>query len=171
MPKKFVFALISLFTVLSFCRVATAADFSLAYIGAMATGGAVYDEWWYTGSNPTFVGTAGEGATVMYDIDGDTGSFVADSDGNWSYNAGLSGGDVWVSFSSEGESVGFTLHLGQDVPGSTESTGSVPDTGSYQALLVSISVSAVAAGVYLWINSPKDKKSSFEKNIVDFVDD
>ena len=174
MPQKIALALIAAFTVFSFYKVAHAADFALTQIGVMSTGGANYSEWWYTGNNPTFVGTADADATVQYDVDGSTGSVTADSSGNWSYNAGLDGGDHAVSFSSGGSTISFTIHLGQSLPadvgGTTQSTTSVPDTGSYQALAISISVSAIVAGLYLWSKAPKDKKATFEQDITNYVD-
>jgi len=174
MPKKIVLALITTLTAFSIYKVAYAADFALTQIGAMSTGGASYSEWWYTGNNPTFVGTSDADATVQYDVDGSTGSVTADSSGNWSYNAGLDGGDHSVAFSSGGSTVSFTIHLGQSLPsdfgGTTQSTTSVPDTGSYQALAASISVSAIVAGLYLWSRAPKNKKATFEQEITDYVD-
>ncbi len=164
--------LIGLF-VLLFSTPAFAADLTLTRIGALETQGKVYNEWWYTGTNPTLYGTAEDDAKVTVSIDGKESTTKANGDGDWIFPSGnFSAGDFDVVISSEGESLSFALHLGQGVPsdvGSTsESTSSVPSTGFSQLLFILSGVSLAAFGWYLWDRSKVLK--SFEDNVTKGLD-
>jgi len=140
---------------------------TLDKIGVLDTSGVSYTEWWYTGSNPTFYGTADANAAVSVAVNDTDFSVTADGDGNWNYNAGFDGGDHTVSFSSGGETIAFTLHLSQGVPedvdGTTEATVSVPDTGTTHLYLLVGSLGLIAVGWYIW--DRKRALSSFESGV------
>ena len=165
MPKKvtiFVTFLLSLFLFSG-----TAAALTLDNIGSMNTAGSSYAEWWYAGTNPTFRGTAGSSKIVYYELGETTGQTNADGAGNWSVDSSLGQGDYTVAFSSEGDLVAFTLHVGQDFPGglggAPEGTAAVPSTGSNQVMgIVILAVTTLAAFVY-YKNSRKIAMASFEK--------
>jgi len=134
-----------------------AADLSLTDIGALATSGNTYSEWWYTGTLPVLKGTAGNSATVAITINDEQSSISADGSGNWSfYSEKLITGDHSVSISSGDQTYSFTLHLGQSLPSdlgatpeTTPSTG-VPDTGTGQVIALVAGVSALALGWYFY---------------------
>lgn len=125
---------------------ALAASLTLTKIGALDVGTKkLSGQWWYTSTNPTLYGAAGESATVTINIDGTEGSANADSSGNWQfYSDKLTNGNHTVAISSGGESMSFSLNIGPDVPESTSSTSgnAVPVTGN-SSLLVYIAISAI----------------------------
>jgi len=153
-----------------------ASSFSLTNIGALSTNGAKYSEWWYTGENPTLVGTAGSSADVNVDIDGSDSSAVAGGSGNWSLaTSGLTAGDHNIVISSGSESYSFTLHIGQNVPESvgtaveiTESTSAVPNTGSDQFISLLLTTSLFITAVILF--KADDVKKVFEKKVLEDLD-
>lgn len=149
----FIFCLVLGFVLLSRDSFALTLDM----IGALATEGHTYPEWWYTGSNPTLSGTADANATVTIAIDGSEGSATADGSGNWSYSGNMTASDPAIVISSGGDSYSFTLHLGQNVPsdlgsssGTTQSTSSVPETGSWQFITGVGASILIVLGWYLW---------------------
>lgn len=114
-----------------------AATLTLDSIGALDTSGKVYTQWWYTGTSPVLSGTAEENATVNITVDDEDYTTGADSAGKWAFwSDKFKTGDFDIEISSGGETISFMLYLGQDVVGSTESTTSVPETGSSQLWLI-----------------------------------
>lgn len=165
------FSLFVAFFLLVSVNLSLAASLSLTQIGALNTGGMTYAEWWYTGENPTLVGTAGAGSTVSIDINGTTETVTTDSSGNWTYGTSLSSGDHLVAISSDGEVYSFTLHAGQDFPGvgavTTEKGGvqsTVPESGSNQLLAFALFTGFAAFGFYLY--KTREPKKLFEKNVL-----
>jgi hypothetical protein len=155
-----------------------AASLSLTSIGALNTAGNRYSEWWYTGTSPLLMGTAGNGDEVTINVNGDSHKATADSSGNWSYQTSLDKGDYPVTIASGSESYGFTLHLGQSVPAnvstgsgeSSQSTGSVPTTGYPMAAGLAISVGLLSAGAYAYIKAKRNTKKAYVKSVLDSVD-
>jgi hypothetical protein len=168
MPKYFRSVLFSLLfiTFLAFpLSNSFGASLQLTKIGALDLGGKMYNEWWYTGTYPTFFGTAEEDSTVTIVLNDDSYSVSANSSGDWSYPTGLPAGDHSVTISQGGDQIAFTLHLGQDLPSdlggdtstTTQSTGSVPDTGIDQiaAMLFGTGIIMLAAYFYFWGDTRK----------------
>lgn len=162
--------IVALFIFSAFVLKVFAADLTLDKIGALNTEGKVYSEWWYTGTDPILVGTAQEGKSVSIKTDGSTSSVTSDEDGSWSYYVEAGSGDHEVVISSEGESLSFTLHLGQALPVSgtsletSQSTTPVPETGVSQILIITLSLLMITAGWYLYEN--RSAKRLFEEAVV-----
>jgi len=116
MFKKCLLAsLFSLFLFLVVSQQVFASGFQLKTIGSINVTGSTWTEWWYSAANPTFTGTALEGATVTIDIDGTSQTTTATS-GNWTFTPSTAtAGSHSVTISSGGSSVTFTLNIG-DVP-------------------------------------------------------
>ena len=92
-----------------------ASGFNLKSIGSVNTSGRQISHWWYSSSNPTFVGEAPSGSTVIINVDGSETSVTADGSNNWSYSTGsLSNGDHSVSISNNGSTISFTLTAGAE---------------------------------------------------------
>ncbi len=90
-----------------------AGTFNLKSIGSVDTSGRQISQWWYSGSQVTFIGEASPRASVSISIDGSENTTTADSSGNWSYAAaGLEDGDHQVKLSSSGSNINFTLTTG-----------------------------------------------------------
>lgn len=133
----------------------SAASLTLTHIGALATNGMAYADWWYTGTNPTLRGAAGNGASVEVSIDGTETTVTADGSGNWSMATTMATGDYDISITSGSESYSFTLHTGQTVPAAgggttqtTQSTTAVPDTGSHQLPMIIMSLGLLTLAAY-----------------------
>lgn len=136
-----------------------AASLSLTKIGALNIGNKqISGQWYYTSTNPTLYGTAGEGSNVVINIDGTEGSATADASGNWQfYSDKLTNGNHQVAISSGSESFGFSLNIGQDVPADLNSAtvsasgNAVPVTGSTSSLITYVGISAalLMGGVFL----------------------
>jgi len=91
--------------------------------------------WYYTSQNPRLSGTAVASSNVTITIDGTDYPVSADANGNWSYSpTTLTTGDRSISVVGDGQTMSFTLHVGQSVPSSTSTSTS---TGSAQTLPVS----------------------------------
>lgn len=138
----------------------------LKSIGALSLGGKTYTEWWYTGSNPTYVGTAKTNSDVKLTVGKTTYDTKADATGNWTIKTTDPTGEYDVSLVGDGTTYAFKLHLGKDMPatgtGSTAS-GTVPTTGSEQivAILFSLGVILMASYFYFW--GSQSNKVKFEK--------
>ncbi len=92
-----------------------AGGFNLKSIGSVNTSGQQISHWWYTRSNPTFVGEALAGSGVTISIDGSETSVTADGSGSWSYTSGtLTSGDHSISMASNGSTINFTLTIGSE---------------------------------------------------------
>lgn len=147
-----------------------AATLTLDKIGALSTDGKVYSEWWYTGTDPVISGQVESGKSVNINVDGTSVSVTADSQGLWAYYLEAGSGDHIITITSEGESLSFTLHLGQPLPTSgtssesSETTTPVPETGVSQVLLITLSLMLMTAGWYLYEN--KSVKKSFEEAVI-----
>lgn len=153
---------------------ALAASLGITKIGAFDTGGKRYAEWWYTGVNPTLVGTSGAGADVKIMVDTTALSAKADASGNWFVAVTAGSGDHTVSVVSGSESYAFKLHLGQDVPANlgtakqTTGTGSaVPVTGFNQLVGILFSAGVLSLAYYFYIFDGAGKKKVFEKRFLD----
>lgn len=170
MLKKATF-LLTLFSALVFSASVYAGTLQLTNIGAVATGGKMYTEWWYTNVNPKLTGQASSNAEVTVKIDETEDKVNADGSGAWSFSpTTLNEGDHNVSITAESETYAFVLHIGSDVPTqestTQESTSSVPETGSNQiAYLIAISVLITSAYLY-HVKSKKLLLKSFEKDAV-----
>ena len=155
-----------------------AATLSLTNIGALGTGGSTYTEWWYTGINPSLSGVSGANAEVSVSIDGEITTTTADGSGNWSTSTSMDQGDHTIIISSGSETYSFTLHTGQNMPDTvttptgetTQSTGTVPPTGSSQLIGMLVSATLVGAGFYLFVLGKKDKKKAYVKSVLDSLD-
>ncbi len=152
----------------------SAASLSLTNIGALATNGMKYADWWYTGTNPTLRGTAGNGASVEVSIDGTKTTATADGSGNWSMATTMGNDDYAVVISSGGESYSFTLHNGQTLPAggvgsttqTTQSTTPVPDTGSNQIPMIMMSLGLLTLAIYYIKYGRLSALKAFEKDAV-----
>lgn len=119
----------------TFSKDAFAGGFNLKSIGQVDTSGRQISQWWYSGSQPVFVGEATPGASVSITIDGTEGTAIADESGNWSYAAAaLSDGDHQVMLASSGSTISFTLTTGVsnvnwDAVNSDAGTSTLPTAG------------------------------------------
>ena len=149
------------------------ATLKLNRIGALDTGGMMYSEWWYTGVNPTFSGTAESNSSVTLDAGENDYDTTSDGSGAWSIPTQLSAGDYTIVIAQGSESYTFTLHLGQNLPAdlggttqTTESTGGVPSTGFNQTVALSFGVGVMLLASYLYISSDTNKRAAFERRII-----
>lgn len=151
------------------------ASLQLTKIGSLDLGGKMYSEWWYTGTFPTFFGTAQEDSEVTIKLNDNSYTATANSSGDWSYPSGLPAGDHSVVISQGGSQIAFTLHLGQSVPSNlggtsasstTESTTVVPSTGIDQiaAILFGSGIILLAAYFYFW--GDISRQTAFEQKII-----
>lgn len=119
---------------------------TLDTIGASATtNGTPGTEWWYSGENPTFTGTAAPNATVIVTISGAPTSVTADASGNWSFSpTTLTTGDHVISITEGSQTFTFTLHAGQNLPTGTTTTatdsGTLPVSGAIENTLLVLSL-------------------------------
>lgn len=93
-----------------------AGTFQLKSIGNLETNGANYNRWWYSVGNPTLSGTTLSGAAVSITVDSQTKTVNADSSGNWNHTLSLAEGDHFISLSSSGSTIVFTLTISTDIP-------------------------------------------------------
>lgn len=118
---------------------------TLDNIGAsQTTNGNPGSQWWYTGANPTLSGTAEPSSVVTVVIDSISDTTLAFADGNWSYTpTTLTEGEHTVSITADGETIAFTLNIGQDSSEltttsqstSSASTQTLPVSGSTETTL------------------------------------
>jgi hypothetical protein len=160
--KKICLFLLTLLVTLNF-SLAFGATFTLDKIGALATAGSRYSEWWYTGVSPVLSGTSTAGTEVTVAVDDASSKVTTGSDGTWSYAlSNLTTGDYSIAISVDDDSYDFTLHLGQSMPVggavSETSQSTVPDTGVAQVFAIFGGVVALVAGWYLLSNK---KDSAF----------
>lgn len=139
-------------------------------IGSLDLDGNMYSEWWYTGSKPTFYGTAEVSSTVTVKVDGTEATTSADGSGNWTYYLDKDAGDYAIEIVQGAENVSFTLYLGQSLPDgsveSTESTSSVPATGFDQYIALMLGVGVILLATYFYISGDSNKKAVFETRIL-----
>lgn len=136
MVKKKMFLMIVLaWLCFTFSPKVFAGGFNLKSIGSVDTSGREISQWWYSGSQPVFVGEASPGASVSISIDGTEGAATVDESGNWSYaSAALNDGDHQVVLTSSGSTISFTLTTGAnnvnwDAVNSDEGTETLPTAG------------------------------------------
>ncbi len=157
---------------------ASAADLSLTYIGALATEGKKYTEWWYTASSALLKGMAPSEAEVKITVNDKESTVDADSSGNWSFQVDGSG-DKTIKLSSEGVSYNFVLHLGQALPdnitgttSTTETTTSVPETGSSQLAGLAFGLSLALLGFYIYYDhKTQNNKVQYEQRVLNSLED
>ena len=131
-------------------------------------GGQKYTEWWYTGVNPTFTGTAKASSDVKVTVGTTAYDTKADASGNWSVATVNPAGTYNVSVTGDGTTYSFKLNLGQAMSGvgttGTTKTGAVPVTGLNQtvSLLFSMGVLLLASYFYFW-GSQSNNNAKFEK--------
>jgi len=151
-----------------------AASLTLTHIGGLATDGATYSEWWYSGTNPLLKGTAGEGAEVAISVGTEEYTASADSSGYWSYQTSLAAEDYTIAINSGGEGYSFTLHAGQsmssgtstDTVETTQSTTAVPPTGYNQIAGILGGSTLAFAGVYVYLQGRKSTKKAYAKEVL-----
>ena len=144
---------------------------SLTKIGILDTAGKVYSEWWYTGINPTFYGTADIADDVTMKIGDKTYETSANTEGKWDIPVALAAGDHSVSITSGTASYDFTLHLGQAYTGTltqqtSSSTPAVPATGAEQTIALTLGLGVSLLALYLYFFDANKKHKAFEKNVV-----
>ena len=167
--KFLIFSTLPLFI---FVSSALAASLQVTKIGNLDLGGKIYSEWWYTGTSPTFYGTANANSDISVKIGNDTSTVKSDGSGNWSYPTSLANGDYDVSFTQGQEVVSFKLHLGQNMPANIGSTGqtsqsTTPTTGYDQLVYISLGVGILLLATYFYIVGDPRRKSVFEAKILE----
>ena len=168
--KGLLFFTLAIFVVSSWVL---SADLSLTKIGSLDTGGKVYSEWWYTGTNPVFQGNAVANSTVTVKIDENTYTASANESGLWSYSTSLASGDHAVEISEGQSKYSFTLHIGQDVPAGAgsadtqESTSAVPSTGFNQFTGLTMGIGVVLLASYMYMMGDHNRKPIFAKRIIE----
>jgi len=152
--------------------ISQAAGLTLTHLGGLATNGAKYSEWWYSGTTPLLKGTAANGAEVSITIDSDEKTVTADSSGYWSYQTSLTAKDYKIVVASGSESYTFTLHAGQNMSASgsasetTQSTISVPPTGYNQVAGIFAGLTLAAAGFYAYLQGRKNTKKAYAGEVI-----
>lgn len=143
---------------------------TLTKIGALDTAGKTYPEWWYTGTNPTFYGTADNGNTVTLKVSDKTYETTTNTEGKWDIPAVLAAGDYSVFLTSGDAHYNFALHLGKDSTGTTSqtsgSTSSVPATGGEQTTALTLGLGVSLLALYLYFFETHKKHKVFEQKIV-----
>lgn len=149
------------------------ASLELQKIGALDTQGNNYPEWWYVGSSPVLSGVAEAGETVTIKIGDDSYSVVPNDSGAWSYPTQLENADHNIVISQGEETISFVLHLGQNVPSSTgttgettQSTSSVPETGFNQFVALFFGLGVVLLATYFYFASEAGGKKVFETRML-----
>ncbi len=179
MKSKLTLALVTTWMMAVFFAVpAFSATFSLTKIGSLDLAGKKYSEWWYTGLNPTFYGTTEAGAMVTVSANAEEFTGKADVDGNWAIPTTLAADDYDMSISDDTEDTAnlylFTLHLGQNFPGtsgtsqtsSSTTSGTVPDTGVNQTTAILFGTGVSLLAMYFYFFESNKKRTVFEKRII-----
>jgi hypothetical protein len=163
--KKYIKFFIAIFFLTFAFKSAYGATLTLTKIGALDLGGKIYSEWWYTGVNPTFYGTAAAGSSVNIKIAETPFTVTADASGKWSYPATIEKGDYAIVLSSGPETLAFTLHLGQTMPTSS-SAPAIPTTGFNQFVGITFGVGIILLATYLYFSSDGKRKHIFENRML-----
>lgn len=160
------FALTLIYSTISF-----AASLTLDKIGALDTSGKKYNQWWYTGTNPTLSGKVEDSQKVKVTIDSKTFETNANSSGKWSLATSMAVGKHDVKITAGEESYSFVLNIGSALPdflggttSTSQSTSSVPQTGSHQVYFLIIAMYLVILGIYFYYKNTA--QSDFEKKIL-----
>ena len=112
-----------------------ASGFNLKSIGGVNTDGKLYDQWWYSGLQPTLSGEAPADSSVEIVIGSGSYQATTDESGNWNFAIPepLATGDHQVSLTNSDSTISFTLTLGaNDVDWQTvgsSSAQSLPTVG------------------------------------------
>jgi len=150
---------------MSLLLVLTKSTFALELksIGALSLGGKTYTEWWYTGVNPVFSGTAKASSDVKVTVGTTVHDTKADASGNWSVITTNPAGDYNISVVGDGTTYAFKLHLGQNMSDGSTAPAGVPSTGFNQtvSILFSIGVLLLASYFYFW--GSQNNNNKFEK--------
>lgn len=114
--RKFVLVMMAMMLALTLgIKGVLASGFNLQSIGSVGTNGQQLSHWWYTNSNPIFLGEAPAGSTITISVDGTESNITADGNNNWSHtSSGLTSGDHRVSISNNGSTISFTLTIGSE---------------------------------------------------------
>ena len=152
--RAVVFLIFSLGSLLLLARPTFAGAFHLTSIGQLATQGAVFDKWYYTGTQPTFRGEGLAGETVTIVLDGESFTSTIDENNQWSFTppTSLTTGEHYISFASAGSSFGFTLIIGNELPADLvvpEATSTPVAGGALPTLLVTSLGSSLLGISYL----------------------
>jgi hypothetical protein len=145
------------------------ATLQVTKIGALDLAGKMYNEWWYTGTNPTFYGTATPNTEVTIAIGQDSFKTNSDTNGSWSYVAALQAGNYDLSFSQGNEKVTFKLHLGQNLPENSTAQAqqsTTPITGHDQMVALALGAGVLLLATYFYITGDPRRKSVFEAKIL-----
>lgn len=148
------------------------ATLSVTKIGNLDLSGKMYSEWWYTGTNPTFYGTASPNSEVTVTLGTETFKTTSAASGLWSHSATLASGDYDVSFAQGAEKISFKLHLGQPLPENLGSTGqqasqsTTPSTGFDQIVYMCLGAGILLLATYFYIIGDPRRKSVFEAKIL-----
>jgi hypothetical protein len=172
--EKYIKSLASILLLLTLFRYSFAATLQLTKIGALDLGGKTYQEWWYTGTNPTFYGKAAVSSKVDLKIGETTFSTTSNTTGDWSYAATLAAGEHKIVITQGAESLSLTLHLGENVPAnvgattteSTQAATTVPTTGFNQYVALSFSFGVILLATYFYFSSDSKRKSVFETRML-----
>jgi len=143
MKKYATFILFSIFSLFFFVPATLAITVDTIGSSQVTTGNPGTD-WYYTSQNPLLTGTATAGSSVSIKIDETTYPITADSSGNWTYApTTLTTGDRTVAVTGDGQTLSFTMHIGQSVPSTTSTSTStvsaqqtLPVTGAIENTLL-----------------------------------
>ncbi len=135
--KKLIF-IVMLVSVLGLYNSVFAASLTLTKIGTLDTSQATgITHWYYSGLQPTLMGTADPNTSVGVTIDSTSQTITSDATGNWSYTpaAALSAVDHTVAIQAGSQQLSFTLTLGSTGPQETPATAggtlrTLPKTGN-----------------------------------------
>ena len=144
--------------------IVSAASLSLNMIGSLDVSDSSFSRYWYTGTNPTLVGTAAENSTVTVTVNETELTTTADASGNWSQMITTNDGDNSVVITDGVGSYSFTLTKG-DMPGTTTTTttttpttttteqpATLPDAGvaNYTLIFMVLGILAIAASAFAY---------------------
>ncbi len=137
-----------------------ASGFNLKSIGSVNTGGKQISHWWYTSSNPTFVGEAPTGSTINIKIDGIETSVTSGANNEWIYTSGtLNSGDHSVTITNNGSTINFTLTIGaENVNWEAVNSGSSETLPTVGIIMPTILLSSTGLGLVLGAKKISKKK-------------
>ncbi len=111
--SKYIFVFLLVFLLPGF---AFASSLQLTRIGSMDTTGGSYNQWWYTGTNPSLQGMSLPNSSITVTIDGVGNVVTSDESGYWIYSgSSLDMGDHEIIISDGTDTISFTLHTGQNM--------------------------------------------------------
>ncbi len=130
--KKVYIAVIT-FAFLFATSLVIASELTITKIGTLAVSKR-FNQWWFSGTRPTFEGIGSKGANIDITIDGVFKTIKAGADnGLWKYtpDKDLEPKDHSVIIASGDDSYSFTLTIGSDMPAPTgnSAVSELPQTG------------------------------------------